>query len=649
MGSVVSYSVMSGIALIPLYLIVKLLLSDHARPEFNRAVILASYAIALLVPAMVSVHGASMPQIEIEMPTGIVVTDTDAVDLNSSANIREIAAPAIVMLYFAGLLICLIRETISWTRLRKSLKGCRCLRLADGRRLLLHDRRDMSPFSWRNVIVMSRSDYEEDGDIIILHESRHLDSRHWVDLVFAELVSLFIWYNPAGWLMKNELQTIHEYEADEAVMHNGVSIKEYQLLIIKKAVGGRLPSITNSLEQSNLSKRIKMMLRKDSSRKPGWRAIAVVPAVAIGALVLNVDVVADTINSLSDVKVTNYIPSVQEPASSELQSELQLVAHVPVPDATQQSSEVYTAVDQMPQFPGGEAGLMQCITKNIHYPKEAMEQNVQGRVIVQFVVTSTGKIGDIKVVRGVSPELDREAIRVIGTFPDFIPGKVNGKPVSVWYTLPISFRLSDDKATTTVDEKAISQVDEKVLTTAEEMPRFPGGEAELMHYLAKNIRYPKEAMEQNVQGRVIVQFVVTSTGKIGDIKVVRGVSPELDREAIRVMGTLPDFIPGKVNGKPVSVWYTLPISFRLSDDKDERQSKQETPLVIETTPATNSNSCHNNPLVVIDGTPRDINGVKPDDIESITVLKDDNAKQLYGEAGANGVIIITTKKQQSAS
>lgn len=631
MGIIVSYSVMTGVALVPLYLIVKLFLSDYVRPGFNRTVILSSYAIALLIPAMVSIHGATIPHIEIEMPSpaGIVVTDIDDVD-SRALSFREISLLVIVALYFAGLLFCLIREVCSWIRLRNSLKGCRCVSLSDGRRLLLHDRNDMSPFSWRNIIVMSRIDYDDDGDIIITHESRHLDSRHWIDLLFAELMSLFIWYNPAGWLLKNELQTIHEYEADEAVIKSGINIKKYQLLIIKKAVGGRLPSITNSLEQSNLSKRIKMMLRKDSSRKPGWRAIAVVPAVAVSALVLNVDVVADTTNSLSDIKVTNYISSVQEQPSSELQ----LVAHVPAPaETTHSDEEVLSSAEEMPRFPGGEGELMKCIAHNIRYPKEAMEQNIQGRVIVRFVVTRTGKIGQVEIVRG-NDLLNQSAIDAVKALPDFIPGKVNGNPVSVWYVLPITFRLSEDDKTDTDKSAPSETIDPSRGTIAQ----FPGGEIKLMEYLAKNIIYPKEAMEQNVEGRVVTQFTIGKTGKVGDIKVVRSVSPELDREAIRVVSTLPDFIPAKLDGNPVASWYTLPISFKLSGSKDESQTKNETTLVLRS-------DSDRKPLAIVDGTPRNINDIKPDDIESITVLKDDKAKQMYGDAGANGVILITTNKQ----
>ena len=108
-----------------------------------------------------------------------------------------------------------------------------------------------------------------------------------------------------------------------------------------------------------------------------------------------------------------------------------------------------------------------------------------------------------------------------------------------------------------------SELDNKIFTSVEQMPRFPGGEEELMKYISDNIKYPAVAMENNVQGRVVVQFVVTRDGSIGEVKVARGKDPDLDREAVRVVKTLPKFIPGKMNGQAVNVWYTLPITFKL--------------------------------------------------------------------------------------
>lgn len=106
-----------------------------------------------------------------------------------------------------------------------------------------------------------------------------------------------------------------------------------------------------------------------------------------------------------------------------------------------EEDKVFDVVEQKPQFPGGEAALLKWIGEHIHYPAMAQENNIQGRVVVQFVVTKTGSVGEVKVVRGKDPDLDKEAVRVVKSLPKFVPGKMNGHAVNVWYTLPIQFKL----------------------------------------------------------------------------------------------------------------------------------------------------------------------------------------------------------------
>ena len=219
----------------------------------------------------------------------------------------------------------------------------------------------------------------------------------------------------------------------------------------------------------------------------------------------------------------------------------------------------------MPEFPGGMAECMKWLGQNIKYPAEAKEKGVQGRVIVQMVVEKDGTITNAKVVRGVDPLLDAEALRVVNQSPKWKPGMQKGEAVRVKYTLPIMFRLSNDssdsKAAETprkaiVDENGIHQV-------CEEMPEFPGGMAECMKWLGKNINYPTEAKEKGTQGRVIIQFVVEKDGSITEAKVARGVDPLLDAEALRVINSSPKWKPGKQGGQPVRVKYTIPVAFKL--------------------------------------------------------------------------------------
>ena len=172
------------------------------------------------------------------------------------------------------------------------------------------------------------------------------------------------------------------------------------------------------------------------------------------------------------------------------------------------------------------------------------------------MVKKTGKIAKVKVLRSVCKDLDKEAVRVIKMMPDFIPGKQNGETVDMQYTVPVAFKLFDEMEPLTVSEG--SDVPDDF-----QPPMFPGGERALMEFLKDNVKYPPQAAKRKTQGRVVMTFVVDKTGKVSEIKVAKSVDIYLDTEAIRVCKLLPDFIPAKQNGEPVSVWFTLPITFKL--------------------------------------------------------------------------------------
>ncbi|GAB6010619.1 energy transducer TonB [Viscerimonas tarda] len=229
----------------------------------------------------------------------------------------------------------------------------------------------------------------------------------------------------------------------------------------------------------------------------------------------------------------------------------------------------HSSVEVMPKFPGGTDGLLAFVGDNLKYPPKAAADSVQGRVFVGFVVSKDGSISSAKVIRGLSPETDAEALRVVGLMPEWTPGEINGKPVDVRYTLPIIFKLSDDEVKKNPDaaeaKRPAPKMDENgvYFTTGEEMPEFKGGRQKLMAFIANNLRYPVEASKAGIEGRVIVRFVVAKDGSVKDAGAMRSLSPVLDAEAIRVVNKMPKWTPGKKNGKPVDVYYTLPIIFRL--------------------------------------------------------------------------------------
>ena len=237
---------------------------------------------------------------------------------------------------------------------------------------------------------------------------------------------------------------------------------------------------------------------------------------------------------------------------------LALAMTLPLVASAQDANGVFRSVEQMPQFPGGEAALLKYIRSHVNYPESS---DSQATVILQFVVETDGSIGQAKVIRSVDEALDKEAIRVIKTLPKFTPGRQNGQPVPVWYTVPVRFsrnagaqRPSDVPSSFNQD----SPNDSIIFRSVEQMPQFPGGEAALLKYIMSHVNYPEGS---DLEGVVILQFVVKTDGSIGEVKVLRGLDPAFDQEAIRLVKSLPNFTPGRQNGQPVAVWYTLPVRF----------------------------------------------------------------------------------------
>ena len=224
--------------------------------------------------------------------------------------------------------------------------------------------------------------------------------------------------------------------------------------------------------------------------------------------------------------------------------------------------QVHDKVEQPPRFPGGYEALERWKEQHIVYPEEAIERGAQGQVVVRFVILNTGEVVDAEILRSIDPALDKEALRLVSSMPKWTPGMQDGNAVSVRWDEPVTFTLPTAEEIAEM-ERIKKEKEQKVFDIVEESPQFPGGQSTLMQWLRTNIKYPKVAVENGIQGNVYVSFIVRSTGEITDIKVARSVDPLLDQEAIRVIGSMPKWIPGKQGGEAVNVRYTMPLTFRL--------------------------------------------------------------------------------------
>lgn len=447
------YQIKVGLCLIAFYLLWKLLLSRETFHRFNRVALLAVMVIALVLP-WIKISVDAMAPVARQMVTleDLIVTPDGAVRAQQASPSWTVMG-IVTAVYFIGMALVAAWLLHSQWNLRRLMKKGRKESLPGGVTLHIVPG-DLAPFSYFKHIVINEQDYRDNPREILIHEQAHIDLRHSWDVMFLGLVTLFQWWNPAAWLLSNELRQVHEYEADEAVLNANVDVKQYQLLLIRKSVGDQLFSMANNFNYQSLKKRIRMMTMKKSSRWNTLRALAVVPVIALALLAFanNKSVAAVVTASVPQDRAVQS--EMQSPEPVQVEAATQPVEAEAVPEAVEmnteeqapeetepQSKKVYNSVEQMPEFPGGVAGLMRYLSENIKYPPEAAKNDIEGRVIVQFIIDETGQVGEVKVVRSVSDELDAEAVRVVKTLPKFEPGRQDGEAVSVWYTLPIVFKM----------------------------------------------------------------------------------------------------------------------------------------------------------------------------------------------------------------
>ena len=234
-------------------------------------------------------------------------------------------------------------------------------------------------------------------------------------------------------------------------------------------------------------------------------------------------------------------------------------------ELTNANDSIYSIVDVAPEFEGGQPAMFKYIAEHVVYPDSALAHGAQGKVYCEFVIEKDGSLSNIKVVRSAKNEwLDNEAARVIATMTQWKPGMIADQPVRTRYFVPVIFKIQTPP-TRQPDEIIGEGADEQVLAVVEKMPEFPGGQAALFNFLSANVKYPSIAIENGIQGTSVVQFVINKDGSITDVVILRsGGDPSLDKEAIRVIRSMPNWIPGMMKGKPVRVKYTVPVNFRLT-------------------------------------------------------------------------------------
>ena len=626
MGLFFIYSLKVAFCLIAFYLVFKLLLSKETFHTFNRWVLLLVMVVSILLPWLKVTTAEPTAIAEGMISLESIIASAEVVNDDTQEGLSAIQL--LFIIYIIGIAVFFLREVVSIVRLFRLIRRGTPLTAEQagvsqhGVRVVVM-KNEIAPFSWFRHVVLSEKDFRENPREILTHELAHIRLGHSWDVAVCNLLIIFQWWNPAAWLLKRELQNVHEFEADEAVINRGVDAKQYQLLLIRKSVGERLFSMANNLNHQSLKKRITMMTTKKSSP---WQKAKVLVALPMAALAMvafanpNVERVAEQVETESQ--------AVLEKAKAD-------VAGVETA-AKQQPAEKQEVTDEQ--------------AKTISV-KGVVLQKEDGNPIVGVAVTVRGtKIGAVTDVDG-KFHIDNVPV---GSWIDvfMIDCEIGSLQVTEQNASNLHFVIAYDGPSSSKSPGS------DAFDVVEEMPVYPGGMPAMMDFFYKNMKYPKEAFDAKQEGRVIAQFVVEKDGSITDAHIVKSVSPALDAEALRIVNAMPNWTPGRQNGKPVRVKYTVPISFKLTggetnkakDDNVNTDNTFNNKAVKETIEKDLALKVKNL-LLVVDGKEVPESEIdkylSPEKIQSITVIKDKaKVKAIYGNAanGKQGAIEITMKK-----
>ncbi|WP_455085098.1 TonB family protein [Prevotella nigrescens] len=476
------YLLKLNLALIVLFGFYKLMFSGDTFFALRRATLIGMCLVAMLVPGLNCSYwiNKSVGMVSMANEYAAIVLPAVTVTPGGGGAIGwETTAMTIYTMVACLLLLRFFWQLVSIVRLRNK---CRTTDINGTKVYLLES--NEGPFSFFNWIFINPTKHNrQETDEIMTHELAHCRQLHSVDILFTELFAIVFWANPFVWLLKREVRLNLEYLADNNVLAGGTDSKKYQYHLLGLAYRKNVATISNNFNVLPLKKRIKMMNKKRTKRIAKVKYALYIPLAAMLLVVSNIETVARDIanvakampmakESVKQEKMVDLSFSNKATVAVESRKNVQSTEAIERKDnkmevqadnrnsemsaqkveettevANEESAEkgpkkspkkVYEYIENMPTFNGN---LNQWLLQNMKYPVEAMNKKEQGKVIVQFIVSENGEVSEPKIIRSVSPALDKEACRIVLAMPKWNPGKLKGKPVAVRYMLPITFRL----------------------------------------------------------------------------------------------------------------------------------------------------------------------------------------------------------------
>ena len=538
------------------YMFYRLLLSRETYHRVNRAVLLGTAIASFILPlCVITLH-----------KTVVVSGGSGLVTLDGLGTV-EMAEPqtpfwqtVAVVVFFAGMAASLGFTLYNIFQVWRLISRSEHHQQPDGTVVCVADR-EVSPFSWMHFIVLSPSDYEAQDASVLAHERGHISLHHSLDVVLVDTLTALQWFNPAMWMLRQDLRAIHEYEADAAVLSQGINMRQYQYLLIQKAVAACGYSVANGITHSTLKNRINMMLTNKKTNRASWlKLLAMLPIVGT-ALALN----AETVN--------DYVyEDTQEQPQKKIVKKGRKAAQVKLNDKTIEVKAESAAAEEKETAKTAEPQEKKqspiIITGEANGPEPLIVIDGKAATMQQLKALDPKEIDNLSVIK--NEEALKEYAKHFKADTSngilFVNTKEyvkNGKKELVSATVKAK-EPQEDHPTAIGTFTPDTPETENAFNVVEQMPQFPGGDVELMKFLSENIKYPEAASKAGTQGRVVAQFIVEADGSITNVKVLKNVSDEIDAEAVRVIKAMPKWKPGMQKGQPVRVKYTIPITFRQS-------------------------------------------------------------------------------------
>lgn len=615
------YFLRANVCLAGLFGLYYLLFRRHTFFALNRAYLLLTLLAAALLPLIElpteTVDAVNIPTVSLP---GMVVAAPETPDFSLT--------DALWWVYGVGAALCAGWLLLGFWRVARLIASGEH-RVRPGYTLVLVEDSRLSPFSFFRYLVISRADHTPEIDKLVdrstdneltdspifRHELVHIRQWHSADVLLAEVVKCLCWCNPVAWWLPRALQQTHEFLADQLATDTTLPPADYARFLVGYALGAKSQEaqkllITNSFaEFSQLKNRIIMLKTNPTNRRAIW-----LYALALPVLALLTSLVADRYP----------IPALRR---TEVSQKLITVSGI----VTDENKQRLPGVNIM--LVGGEKGTT--TDSEGHFELTGVAANAE--LLVSFVGFKS------KIIRA-GPKETGFVVRLKRSSTTVNEVSITSYPVST--TQPaVNTPPSGGK--------------NEIFTVVEQQPEFPGGMGELGRFLARNLRYPAEAVKNRTEGRVFVQFVVSEMGEIRDTRILKGIGFGCDEEALRVMKSMPRWLPGKQNGRAVSVQFNLPINFAIEQPQKQAVNSSMPAVSPPLLPPDSSSSrvwlrgvnsfeVGKEPLFIVDGIElkegQNINKIDPNTIESLTVLKSTSATTAYGSRGANGVILIKTKK-----